>query len=72
MRGVTYSRKDNSERCTGMIAQEVQLVLPEAVTEGSDENKTLSVAYGNMVGLLVEAIKELSAKVSALEARVPG
>lgn len=55
-----------------MITQEVQAVLPEAVTEGSDENKTLSVAYGNTVGLLVEAIKELSAKVSALEARVTG
>lgn len=70
LRGVIYTRKDSGERCTGMIAQEVQAVLPEAVTEGSDENKTLSVAYGNTVGLLVEAIKELAAKVEILESRV--
>ena len=72
LRGVTYTRKDSGERCTGMIAQEVQAVLPEAVAVGDDENKTLSVAYGNTVGLLVEAIKELTAKVEALEARIAG
>ena len=41
-----------------------------AVTVGDDENKTLSVAYGNMVGLLIEAIKELINKNNALETRI--
>ena len=50
-----------------MIAQEVQAVLPEAVVVGSDENETLSVAYGNMVGLLIEAIKELKAEIDILK-----
>lgn len=58
LRGVTYSRIDSGERQTGLIAQEVQKVMPEAVVEGMH----LSVAYGNLVGLLVEAIKELHAK----------
>lgn len=63
LRGVTYERIDSGERQTGVIAQEVQAVLPEAVINMNDDNKTLSVAYGNMVGLLIEAIKELNHKV---------
>lgn len=63
LRGVTYERIDNGERQTGVIAQEVQAVLPEAVMTMNDDNKTLSVAYGNLAGLLIEAIKELNHKV---------
>ena len=59
IRGVTFNRidLDNDKRYTGVIAQEVEKVLPEAVQDNSDGLK--SVAYGNMVGLLIEAIKEL-------------
>jgi len=60
LHGVTYTRKDTGSRETGLIAQEVQAILPEAVMEGTDDNKTLSLAYGNLAGLLVEAIKELT------------
>ena len=70
LRGITYDRKDGGGRLTGVIAQEVQAVLPEAVTVADDEMKTLSVTYGNMVGLLIEAIKELKAEVDTLKAKV--
>lgn len=60
LRGVTYTRKDSGEQHTGVIAQEVAAVLPEAVDKSGEY---LSVAYGNMVGLLIEAIKELNHKV---------
>ena len=63
LRGVTYERIDSGERQTGLVAQEVQAVLPEAVSEG----EYLGVAYGNLVGLLVEAIKELRAEVETLK-----
>ena len=65
LRGVTFDR--NNEAGLGVIAQEVQAVIPQVVVEGSDENKTLSVAYGNIVGLLIEAIKELNIKVEDLQ-----
>ena len=63
--GYTFNRVDGgSVRRTGVIAQEVEEILPEAVyiTEGG----ILTVAYGNMVGLLVEAIKELKQKLDLL------
>ena len=64
--GYTFDRTDeDTPRQTGVIAQEVQAVLPEAVTE--DKDGKLSVAYGNMVGLLIESIKELEARVKELE-----
>ena len=66
--GYTFDRVDrNVARQTGVIAQEVQKVLPEAIFELDDEAKTLTVAYGNMVGLLIEAIKELRVEIEELK-----
>ena len=70
LRGIVYDRKDGGGRLTGVVAQEVQAVLPEAVAVAEDELQTLSVAYGNMVGLLIEAIKELKAEVDSLKTEV--
>jgi hypothetical protein len=66
--GVTFIRIDkghDNRRHAGVIAQEVEKVLPEVVN--IDESGMKSVAYGNMTGLLIEAIKELSNKVTELE-----
>ena len=68
LRGVTFDHIEQG-RGTGLIAQELQEVLPEAV-HTSTQNEYLTVAYGNTVGLLVEAIKELSSKVKELEAKL--
>ena len=69
IRGVTYERVDNDiiGRQTGLIAQELEKVLPEAITIADDEMETKSVAYGNVVGLLVEAIKELKEEIEELK-----
>jgi len=68
LNGVTYTRKDDGRAGTGLIAQDVQAVLPEAVQE--NENGMLSLAYGNLAGLMVEAIKELRAEVESLKAQL--
>ncbi|OVE49465.1 tail fiber domain-containing protein [Chromobacterium violaceum] len=68
--GYTYDRLDSQIRQAGLIAQEVQAVLPEAVVEAADDDKILSVAYGNVSALLVEAIKELRMQVDFLSHRV--
>src|SRR6056300_1184558 len=56
-----YTFMMNDKPSTGLIAQEVLEVLPEAV-HGSEETH-YSLAYGNMIGLLVEAVKELRALI---------
>jgi hypothetical protein len=69
IRGVTYIRNDIEvkTRHAGVIAQEVEKVLPEVI--GTDADGYKVVAYGNMIGLLVEAIKELKAEVDALKGK---
>lgn len=62
--GYLYTRTDTGARQTGLIAQDVQKVLPEAV---DDSGEHLTLAYGNMLGLIVEAIKELRQEVKALK-----
>jgi len=64
--GVLYT-DSNGSRKTGLLAQDVQAVLPEAVS--TDEAGNLALAYGNLVGLLVEAVKELTTRVHELETR---
>jgi hypothetical protein len=64
-----HSKKPEfTERATGVIAQDVEKVLPEAVRENEDGFK--NVAYGNMVGLLIEAIKEQQTQIDELKAEV--
>ena len=69
--GNTYTRndlKDADRRYGGVIAQEVEFVLPEAVSESEDGTKT--VDYNAMIALLVESIKELKAEVDDLKAQL--
>jgi len=63
--GYTFNVKDDNKRHTGLIAQEVQKILPEAVYEEVKQDGSsgyMSIAYGNMAGLFVEAIKEVDNK----------
>ena len=72
MRGVYFDRQSSEEqdsipqKSSGVIAQELEKIAPELVRENGDYK---SVAYGNLVGYLIEAVKELSAKVDKLEGK---
>lgn len=63
LRGVSFVK--GGKPSLGLIAQEVQRIVPCLVHEDSDGY--LSVAYANMVGLLIEAVKQLSDRVETLE-----
>lgn len=67
LRGVYFERVGTDITNIGVIAQEVEQVLPEIVRE-SDGIK--SVAYGNITALLIEAIKEQDKKIKELEEKV--
>jgi hypothetical protein len=68
--GFTYLLLDGHERHMGLSAQDVQAVAPEAVKE--DEQGRLSVAYGNLVALLIEGMKELQVEMQKLAPAYPG
>jgi hypothetical protein len=65
MRGVSFDMKDTGVRGVGVIAQEIREALPEVVF--ADNAGYLHVAYGNIVSVLIEAIKELEGRVYQLE-----
>lgn len=58
---VSFTWIDNPEQGTklGLLAQDVQLVLPEIVQVGDDENKTLGVRYTEIIPVIINSIKEL-------------
>jgi hypothetical protein len=70
LRGVSYNRIDIEDKSKkiGVIAQEVLDVLPEVVDK--DVKGKYSVAYGNMVGLLIESIKEQQKQIEYLKKEV--
>jgi hypothetical protein len=75
LRGVNFTWKNNPESGNqiGFIAQEVKQVVPELVsgTEGDiEKGETLSMSYGNVTPLLVEAIKEQQKIIADLQRRV--
>ncbi|MFU9046365.1 tail fiber domain-containing protein [Acinetobacter tibetensis] len=70
LNGITFTRNDQEDtetRYVGLIAQEVLQAIPEAVRIGDDANKTLAVDYQGLVGVLVEAVKELNNRLIKLE-----
>ena len=79
LKGVTFNYKKDGSKSTGLIAQDLEKVLPEAVytskTIGDEINdeeaeEHLAIRYGNTVGLLVEAIKEQQEQIETLTAKV--
>ena len=63
--GYTYNIADDDKRHTGLLAQDVEQVLPEAITYTKEGR--LGLAYGNMAGLFVEAFKEIDSRLSQIE-----
>ena len=79
LKGVTFTYKKDGEKSTGLIAQDLEKVLPEAVytsetiadeREDEESEEHLAIRYGNTVGLLVEAIKEQQEQIETLTAKV--
>jgi hypothetical protein len=70
IQGVEFNKIGDTNKSIGVIAQEIEKVLPEVVREQNDGMK--AVAYGNITAILIEAVKELSNKVEELENKLNG
>jgi len=66
--GVRFNWKDSGKAAVGLIAEEVDAVLPEIVAHGGE--KATDVNYANLVAVLVEAVKEQQAKIEEQGARL--
>ena len=74
IRGVTFDRKDTGKKSAGVIAQELEKVMPYAIYEtalplktGSEDDVYKLVEYDALHAVLIEAIKELRAEVETLK-----
>jgi len=73
LKGVTYKYLNGDKESAGLLAQDVEKVLPSAVTERKvplhtgDDKKYKTLNYDSLHAILIEAIKELTAKVEKLE-----
>jgi hypothetical protein len=68
LRGVRFAWKETGVETVGLIAQEVEKVLPELIGTNADTGLK-SVSYANMVAVLIEAVKELKAEIEELKKR---
>ena len=68
LRGVSFDWIKNGGSEVGVIAQEVEDVLPDVVNTNEDGIK--SVKYGNMVAVLIEAMKEQQAQIDELKTQI--
>ena len=67
--GCTFDKVGVDHNTAGLIAQEVESILPQAVSNNADGYK--SIDYSAVVGLLVQAIKQLNQKVEQLKSQPP-
>ena len=74
LRGVTYIRNDHEDggQQMGVIAQEVEKIIPQVVKTADDEMGTKSVDYGRITAVLIESIKELKAEIDELKEKLNG
>jgi hypothetical protein len=70
LRGVSYNRKENGAKEIGLIAEEVEKIVPEIVTYDDDNKKPDSVSYGRLSALLIEGMKEQQKQIEQLKAEI--
>ena len=68
LRGVTFNWIEGSSKGIGLIAQEVEKIIPDVVT--SDENGYMGIKYTNIIGILVEAIKDQQEQINTLRKQI--
>jgi len=72
MQGVYYKRNDvdNAKQQVGVLAQDMETVLPEVVLTANDDMQTKSVDYGKLTSVLIEAVKQLSNELTHLKQQI--
>ncbi len=70
LQGVSYQRKSDGRHEIGVVAEDVDRVLPEVVSRDSETNEVQGVDYARLAALLIEAVKSQQAEIQQLKAQV--
>jgi gamma-glutamyl phosphate reductase len=68
LRGVSFTWKDNHNKAIGVIAQEIETVVPEIVD--TNDKGIKSVSYDSIIALLIEAIKEQQSTIDDMKNKI--
>ena len=68
LRGVSFDWKEGGSKAIGLIAQEAEKVIPEIVSK--DDNGYLGIKYNNLIGVLIEAIKDQQEQINILKKQI--
>jgi hypothetical protein len=68
LRGVSFDWKEGGAKAIGLIAQEAEKVIPEIVSQ--DDNGYLGIKYNNLIGVLIEAIKDQQVQIEDLKNKI--
>jgi hypothetical protein len=68
--GIKFSWRSNDKKSVGVIAQEVEKVLPELVVVSENDEKTKTVNYQGLIGVLIEAVKDQQKQINALKEEI--
>jgi hypothetical protein len=70
LRGVSYERKDDGRREIGVVAEEVDKIVPEVVSRDPQTHEVQGVDYSRLTALLIEAVKAQEAEIRQLKAQI--
>lgn len=70
LQGVTYRRKDDGQREIGVVAEDVDNVVPEVVSRDPRTNEVQGVDYARLVALLIEAVKSQQVEIRELKTQI--
>jgi hypothetical protein len=70
LRGVSYQRKTDGKNEIGLVAEDVNRVVPEVVSRDPDTHEVQGVDYSRLAALLIEAVKSQQAEIQQMEARI--
>lgn len=70
LQGVSYQRKDDGRREIGVVAEDVDRIVPEVVSRDPKTHEIQGVDYSRLAALLIEAVKAQQAEIRQLEARI--
>ena len=72
MQGVYYKRNDveDAKEQVGVLAQDMEVVLPQVVLTAEAAMETKSVDYGKLTAVLIEAVKQLNTELTTLKQQI--